>query len=177
MAVGQNAVGTDLYQWDNVPKAVVEGLEGSLNVPVSETVMWTNNITYMLKSENKTTGDRLSIIPEYTLNSTLSWQAREDLSMQTTFTWYGKQQPKKYNYKGQPAVGPETKEISPYSIVGLSATDVTKNVSLTGGVDNLVSTNVCGVRVMPRPQAIWQEPTISPVPVHIPITSRDVRGI
>lgn len=86
MAVGQNAVGTDLYQWDNVPKAVVEGLEGSLNVPVSETVMWTNNITYMLKSENKTTGDRLSIIPEYTLNSTLSWQAREDLSMQTTFT-------------------------------------------------------------------------------------------
>ncbi len=51
---------------------------------------------------------------------------------------YGKQQPKKYNYKGQPAVGPETKEISPYSIVGLSATrDVTKNVSLTGGVDNL----------------------------------------
>ncbi|EGM8156096.1 TPA: FepA family TonB-dependent siderophore receptor [Escherichia coli] len=138
VAVGQNAAGTDLYQWDNVPKAVVEGLEGSLNVPVSETVMWTNNITYMLKSENKTTGDRLSIIPEYTLNSTLSWQAREDLSMQTTFTWYGKQQPKKYNYKGQPAVGPETKEISPYSIVGLSATwDVTKNVSLTGGVDNL----------------------------------------
>jgi ferric enterobactin receptor len=138
VAVGKNAVGTDLYQWDNVPKAVVEGLEGSLNVPVSETVMWTNNITYMLKSENKTTGDRLSIIPEYTLNSTLSWQAREDLSMQTTFTWYGKQQPKKYNYKGQPAVGPETKEISPYSIVGLSATwDVTKNVSLTGGVDNL----------------------------------------
>ena len=177
MAVGQNAVGTDLYQWDNVPKAVVEGLEGSLNVPVSETVMWTNNITYMLKSENKTTGDRLSIIPEYTLNSTLSWQAREDLSMQTTFTWYGKQQPKKYNYKGQPAVGPETKEISPYSIVGLSATwDVTKNVSLTGGVDNLFD-NVCGVRVMPRPRAIWQGPTISPVPGRIPITSRDVRGI
>ncbi|MFP1590977.1 hypothetical protein ACLB1M_07360 [Escherichia coli] len=59
------------------------------------------------------------------------------MSMQTTFTWYGKQQPKKYNYKGQPAVGPETKEIS-HSIVGLSATwDVTKNVSLTGGVDNL----------------------------------------
>ncbi|REB15604.1 TonB-dependent receptor, partial [Staphylococcus pseudintermedius] len=41
-------------------------------------------------------------------------------------------------YKGQPAVGPQTKEISPYSIVGLSATwDVTKNVSLTGCVDNL----------------------------------------
>jgi ferric enterobactin receptor len=69
-------VKTDIYQWENVPKAVVEGLEGTLNVPVSETVNWTNNITYMLQSKNKETGDRLSIIPEYTLNSTLSWQIR-----------------------------------------------------------------------------------------------------
>ncbi|VDR29042.1 Enterobactin outer-membrane receptor [Raoultella terrigena] len=60
-------VKTDIYQWENVPKAVVEGLEGTLNVPVSETVNWTNNITYMLQSKNKETGDRLSIIPEYTL--------------------------------------------------------------------------------------------------------------
>ncbi|PLK56802.1 TonB-dependent siderophore receptor, partial [Klebsiella quasipneumoniae] len=64
--VYQNGKGTDLYQWENVPKAVVEGLEGTLNVPVSETVNWTNNITYMLQSKNKETGDRLSIIPEYT---------------------------------------------------------------------------------------------------------------
>ncbi|HCI6754890.1 TPA: siderophore enterobactin receptor FepA, partial [Klebsiella quasipneumoniae subsp. quasipneumoniae] len=31
--VYQNGKGTDLYQWENVPKAVVEGLEGTLNVP------------------------------------------------------------------------------------------------------------------------------------------------
>ncbi|MCG6527983.1 TonB-dependent receptor, partial [Vibrio parahaemolyticus] len=102
-----NGSGTDLYQWENVPKAVVEGLEGTLNVPVSETVNWTNNITYMLQSKNKKTGDRLSIIPEYTLNSTLSWQVRDDVSLQSTFTWYGKQEPKKYNYKGQPVTGSE----------------------------------------------------------------------
>lgn len=133
-----NGKGTDLYQWENVPKAVVEGLEGTLNVPVSETVNWTNNITYMLQSKNKETGDRLSIIPEYTLNSTLSWQVYQDVSVQSTFTWYGKQEPKKYNYKGQPVSGSEKNEVSPYSILGLSATwDVTKNVSLTGGVDNV----------------------------------------
>ncbi|MFK3705158.1 TonB-dependent siderophore receptor [Klebsiella sp. NPDC088457] len=137
-AIGSNSSGTDIYQWENVPKAVVEGLEGTLNIPVNETVSWTNNITYMLQSKNKTTGDRLSIIPEYTLNSTLSWQVYQDVSVQSTFTWYGKQQPKKYNYKGQPATGSETTEVSPYSIVGLSATwDVNKNVSLTGGVDNV----------------------------------------
>ncbi|AJF72170.1 outer membrane receptor protein [Raoultella ornithinolytica] len=137
--VYQNAAGTDLYKWENVPKAVVEGLEGTLNVPVSETVNWTNNITYMLQSKNKETGDRLSIIPEYTLNSTLSWQVYDDVSVQSTFTWYGKQEPKKYNYKGQPVTGSEKNEVSPYSILGLSATwDVTKYVSLTGGVDNVL---------------------------------------
>ena len=139
--IGHTSAGatqTDIYQWENVPKAVVEGLEGTLNVPVSESVNWTNNITYMLQSKNKETGDRLSIIPEYTLNSTLSWQIQQDVSVQSTFTWYGKQQPKKYNYKGEPVTGSETNEVSPYSIVGLSATwDVTKYVSLTGGVDNV----------------------------------------
>ncbi|MWL72958.1 TonB-dependent receptor, partial [Escherichia coli] len=136
-------VSTDIYQWENVPKAVVEGLEGSLNIPVSDTVNWSNNLTYMLQSKNKETGDRLSIIPEYTLNSTLSWQVHQDVSLQSTFTWYGKQQPKKYNYKGEPATGSEKDEVSPYSIVGLSATwDVTKNVSLTGGVDNLFDKRV-----------------------------------
>ncbi|MBF3299635.1 TonB-dependent receptor, partial [Leptospira borgpetersenii serovar Ballum] len=80
---------TDLYQWENVPKAVVEGLEGTLNLPVTDTIQWSNNLTWMLQSKNKTTGDRLSIIPEFTLNSTLSWQVRDDLSLQSTLTWYG----------------------------------------------------------------------------------------
>ena len=135
---GTGTVTTDIYQWENIPKAVVEGLEGTINVPVSDTVNWTNNMTYMLQSKNKETGERLSIIPEYTVNSTLSWQVQQDFSVQSTFTWYGKQQPKKYNYQGKPASGSETNEVSPYSIVGLSATwDATKNVSLTGGVDNV----------------------------------------
>lgn len=129
---------SNIYKWENVPKAVVEGLEGTLNLPLTDEVMWTNNITYMLQSKNKKTGDRLSIIPEYTLNSTLSYQVREDLSVQSTFTWYGKQTPKKYNYKGEPVTGSEKDQVSPYSIVGLSATwDATKNLSLTAGVDNV----------------------------------------
>ncbi|MBK4714709.1 MULTISPECIES: TonB-dependent siderophore receptor [Tenebrionibacter/Tenebrionicola group] len=136
--LSSNNAGTDIYKWENVPKAVVEGLEGTLNVPVSDTVTWSNNLTWMLQSKNKETGDRLSIIPKYTLNSTLSWQVRGDLSVQSTLTWYGKQQPKRYNYKGQPVSGSELNEVSPYSIVGLSATwEATNNVSLTAGVDNV----------------------------------------
>lgn len=56
----------------------------------------------MIENKNKTTGDYLSVIPKFTVNSTLSWQATQDLSMQSTLTWYGRQKPKKYNYRGKP---------------------------------------------------------------------------
>ncbi len=133
-----NSSGTRIYQWENVPKAVVEGLEGTLNIPVTDTISWNNNMTWMLQSKNKTTGDRLSIIPQFTLNSGVSWQAREDLSLETTFTWYGRQKPKRLDYQGNVVSYPDTREVSPYSIIGASATwDATKNVSITAGIDNL----------------------------------------
>ena len=43
---------------------------------------------------------------------------------------YGKQEPKKYNYKGQPITGSEKNEVSPYSILGLSATGTSPNTSV-----------------------------------------------
>lgn len=130
---------TDIYRWENVPKAVIQGLEGTLNVPVSDTVAWNNNATYMIENKNKTTGDYLSIIPEFTINSTLSWQATQDLSMQSTMTWYGRQKPKKYNYKGEAVSGSEKREVSPYAIFGLSGTYAfSKNISITTGIDNLL---------------------------------------
>ena len=129
---------TDVYLWQNVPKAVVQGLEGTLNIPVSSTISWNNNGTYMIESKNKETGDYLSIIPKFTINSTLSWQATEDLSLQTSMTWYGRQKPKKYNYKGEAVTGSEKNEVSPYAVFGLSGTyTVSKYVSVTTGIDNL----------------------------------------
>jgi ferric enterobactin receptor len=139
LPTGTSSTGTtDVYKWENVPKAVVQGLEGTLNIPVSSTVSWNNNGTYMIESKNKETGDYLSIIPEFTINSTLSWQATEDLSLQSTLTWYGRQKPKKYNYKGEAVTGSEKNEVSPYSVVGMSGTyTATKNVSVTAGIDNV----------------------------------------
>ncbi|MFE8148253.1 TonB-dependent siderophore receptor [Brenneria goodwinii] len=129
---------TNVFQWENIPRALVEGLEGTVNIPVTETLQWNNNLTWMLRSKNKTTGDYLSITPEFTLNSSLNWQATEDLSFLTDLTWYGRQKPKKYNYRGLPASGGELTELSPYAIVGLSSTyRFNKHLSLTGGVNNL----------------------------------------
>lgn len=139
LPTGTSSTGAaDIYKWENVPKAVVQGLEGTLNIPVSESVSWNNNITYMIESKNKETGDYLSIIPKYTLNSTLSWQATQDLSLQSTLSWYGRQKPKKYNYNGAAVTGSETREVSPYAIVGLSGSyDINKYASITLGIDNL----------------------------------------
>ncbi|NDL65846.1 TonB-dependent siderophore receptor [Acerihabitans arboris] len=129
---------SDVYKWENVPKAVVQGLEGTLNFPVTESVAVKNNLTYILQNKNKTTGDYLSIIPEFTANSTVEWQARPDLSVRGSMTWYGRQKPKKYNYKGEAASGSEKREISPYALFGTSATyTVNKYVDVTGGIDNL----------------------------------------
>ncbi|CAM3319555.1 TonB-dependent siderophore receptor [Yersinia entomophaga] len=131
-------VDSDIFQWENVPKALVEGLEGSLTVPVTDDVQWSSNLTYMLKSENKTTGDYLSITPEFTLNSSLSWQATDDLSLMTNVVWYGRQKPKKFDYQGNLVTGTATREVSPYAVFGLSGSyTLTKNVSVTTGIENL----------------------------------------
>lgn len=82
-----------------MPKALVEGLEGNLTVPFTETVEWRSNLTYMLESKNKSTGDYLSITPEFTLNSSLNWQATDDLSLLSTVTWHGRQKPKNMTIK------------------------------------------------------------------------------
>jgi ferric enterobactin receptor len=127
-----------IFQWENVPKALVEGLEGTLTIPLADSLTWNNNFTYMLQSKNKETGDVLSVIPEYTLNSLLDWQAIQDLSLQASVIWYGKQKPKKYDYHGDRVTGSANDELSPYALVGLSGTyKVTRHLSLTAGVDNL----------------------------------------
>ena len=171
--IATSSTGTAVYQWENVPKAVVQGLEGSLNVPVSETVTWSNNATYMIENKNKTTGDYLSVIPKFTVNSTLSWQATQDLSMQSTLTWYGRQKPKKYNYQGKPATGGETREVSPYAVVGASATyDLTKT-SASPPASITCSTNASSAPATRRTWAIRTPArSTSPVQARPPTTNR-----
>lgn len=127
-----------LFQWENIPKALVEGLEGTLSIPLAEQLTWNNNFTYMLQSKNKTTGETLSVTPAYTLNSMLDWQASDDLALQLSVAWYGKQTPKKYDYHGERVTGSGNDQLSPYALVGVSGTyAISKNLSVTAGMDNL----------------------------------------
>nr|WP_232924604.1 TonB-dependent siderophore receptor [Pseudomonas cichorii] len=128
----------NIVPWENIPKAVVEGLEGTLNLPLGTAVDWNTNFTYMIQSENKETGEPLSIIPKYTINSSLDWQVSDPLSLRASVVWYGRQTPGKYGYQGNVLTGDARREISPYALVGLSGSyELTKNLTIGTGINNL----------------------------------------
>ncbi|MCM3181279.1 TonB-dependent receptor, partial [Cytobacillus horneckiae] len=90
--LGYTSSGNNILQWQNGGKAVVEGLEGNLLIPVLRDVLsWRTNATWMLKSESKETGNPLSVIPKYTVNTMLDWQVNDALSANVNWTLYGRQ--------------------------------------------------------------------------------------
>ncbi|MYZ43631.1 FepA family TonB-dependent siderophore receptor [Schauerella aestuarii] len=131
--------GSRVLQWTNSGKAVVEGLEGNLFVPLTNTLDWNTNFTYMLQSKNKDNGEPLSIIPKYTVNSTLDWFYTEQLSFQANVTYFGKQEAPTLNLRtGNESTGDGLQSVSPYALLGLSTGyKVNKNLQFRVGVSNL----------------------------------------
>ncbi|XXN66666.1 TonB-dependent siderophore receptor (plasmid) [Enterobacter ludwigii] len=129
----------NVLRWENGGKAVVEGLEGNLTIPlIADTLEWRSNATYMFRSESKKTGNPLSVIPEFTINSQLEWQATQDLSANINWTQYGRQKPRQNVETNIDASSMTTQEISPYSVFGLNANyDITKNLRANAGINNL----------------------------------------
>lgn len=86
-------IGADTYRllkWENTPQATISGLEGSITW-AKDKARWTNNITYMMKSVDKQTGDPLSLVPNYTWNSVFGYDFNDDWDMNVVFTQYGRQ--------------------------------------------------------------------------------------
>lgn len=128
----------DVFQWENVPKALVQGLEGNLTVPLAQDWLWQTNFTYMIESKNKSTGEALSTIPKYTINSALDWSMNDKWSARAKATIYGKQKPPKYDYNGLALEGQATDTMSPYAIFDLSTQfRYSKNLRFDVGVNNI----------------------------------------
>lgn len=141
--IDSNGNPTDVFQWSNIRRAVVQGLEGNLSLPLGERWRWSTNLTYMIESRNKETGEHLSTIPTYTVNSTLDWQVNPQWSWRARVTLYGRQKGPKYDYYGQRLTGSATDEISPYALLGLSTQySFGKHLRLTAGVDNLLDKRI-----------------------------------
>ncbi|PLP18319.1 TonB-dependent siderophore receptor, partial [Klebsiella pneumoniae] len=118
--LGYTSSGNNILQWQNGGKAVVEGLEGNLLIPVLRDVLsWRTNATWMLKSESKETGNPLSVIPKYTVNTMLDWQVNDALSANVNWTLYGRQKPRQYAEIRNETGTLATTEVGAYSIVGI----------------------------------------------------------
>jgi ferric enterobactin receptor len=137
--VGYASNGYNILRWENGGKAVVEGLEGNLTIPlVRDTLEWRTNATYMFRSESKKTGNPLSVIPEFTINSQLDWQVTDKLDANINWTQYGRQKPRQYAEIRNEVGAISNREISPYSIFGLNVNyDITKNLRANAGINNL----------------------------------------
>jgi len=131
--------GRRVLQWENSGKAVVQGVEGNLFVSLSQDLDWNTNLTYMIESKDKKTGEPLSIIPKYTLNTMLDWYATEQLSLQVSGTYYGKQTPPEHNLRANRPLDKSVQQpVDPYGIVGLSGGyEFTKHLSVRVGINNL----------------------------------------
>jgi ferric enterobactin receptor len=136
---GASAYGTAwVMKWENATDAVVSGFEGNLLIPVARKVNWINNFTYMVQNKDKQKHQPLSIIPKYTVNTTLDWQATEKLSFVLTGTFYGKQKPRTLTTRNAAATGNELNVRKAYNLWGISAGYAfDKNWRLRGGVSNL----------------------------------------
>ncbi|HWJ70560.1 MAG TPA: FepA family TonB-dependent siderophore receptor [Sphingobium sp.] len=133
-----NGTAVNIFQWANAPKAVVEGVEGNLLVPITKGVSFNTNVTYMIQNKNKTTGELLAVVPEYTINSTLDWQVTDQISLLATFTRYGKQVPNGVMWGNTEPTEEQLTPRKPYNLVGLNANfRVTDNFRLGAGVSNL----------------------------------------
>ncbi|WP_371820217.1 FepA family TonB-dependent siderophore receptor [Verticiella alkaliphila] len=131
--------GARVLQWENTGKALVEGVEGNVFIPLSPSLDWNTNVTYMIESKDKATGEPLSIIPEFTVNSTLDWQINDQWGAQASLTWYGKQVSPTYTARRNVEI-PEAnrQDVKPYATVGLSTNyRVNRNLRFAVGVNNL----------------------------------------
>ncbi|WP_400589723.1 TonB-dependent siderophore receptor [Pseudomonas aeruginosa] len=131
--------GRRVTQWENSDKALVEGFEGNFFRELSPGLEWNTNLTLMFKNDDRDTGEPLSVIPKYTLNSTLDWQATEKLSLQLSGTYYGKQEAPKYNYRTQENFSAEAqRDLDAYGLMDVSAGYAfTRNYSVRVGVNNI----------------------------------------
>jgi ferric enterobactin receptor len=124
--------------WENATDAVISGYEGNLLIPLAPNLRWINNFTYMVENKDKQKRQPLSIVPKYTVNTTLDWQATDKLSLLLTGTFYGEQKSRTINNRNQSETGNSLSKRKAYDLWGVSmgyAFD--KNTHAHFGISNL----------------------------------------
>ena len=148
-----------IFQWDNIPDSRVQGLEGSFAMQVREDLDFAINGTYMIESSQQLEIDGgvrsdgtvlparsievpLSLVPEYTINASMSWDVNDRFTLIPSLTHYGKISAA----ESSAAVGIEAsddEDRDPYTLVNLGMTYTFDNgFDLKAGVTNVFNTEI-----------------------------------
>lgn len=114
----------------NIEEAKTSGVEMSFGVPITPTVTFSGNATYMIESENTTTGEALLWTPEWTANALVEWQTTNQLTTYVSAQYLGKQLYSSVNAESRFAEANTTVDVG-----GNYA--VNKNLTLRAGVQNV----------------------------------------
>lgn len=137
------ATDRSIFQWDNQGEAIVEGLEGFVQVPVTDNVRWSSNITGNIRSERKDNGEPLSLIPKFTVNTGVDWDITPQWNAGFDVSYYGAiEAPTISATTGDDSDDPLL-DREPYAIANVSTRyDLTKAITVGAGVKNLFDTGV-----------------------------------
>jgi outer membrane receptor for ferrienterochelin and colicins len=114
----------------NIEEAKTSGVEVSFGLPVTPVITFSGNTTYMIESENTTTGEALLTTPEWTANAMLEWKVNKALTTFVSAQYLGKQL-----YTSTDA---ESRFAEANTTVDLGANyAVNKKLTLRAGVENL----------------------------------------
>ncbi|MGB6824207.1 MULTISPECIES: FepA family TonB-dependent siderophore receptor [unclassified Psychrobacter] len=137
------ATNRSIFQWDNQGEAIVEGLEGFVQVPVTDNVSWSSNITGNIRSERKDNGEPLSLIPKFTVNTGVDWDITPQWNAGFDVSYYGTIEAPTISVTTGEDSGDPLLDREPYAIANVSTRyDLTKAITVGAGIKNLFDEGV-----------------------------------
>ena len=133
-----NATNRSIFQWENQGEAIIEGLEGFVKVPVTDTVSWTTNLTGNIRSERKDNGEPLSLIPKFTMNSNVNWDITPRWNTDVGVSYYGTIEAPDVSVTTGDALDTLKLDRKPYAIANVSTRyNLTDGLTVGAGIKNL----------------------------------------
>uniref|UniRef100_A5WFI8 TonB-dependent receptor, plug n=1 Tax=Psychrobacter sp. (strain PRwf-1) TaxID=349106 RepID=A5WFI8_PSYWF len=144
IGAGINRVAVDsatkrsVFQWENQGKAIIEGLEGFVKVPVTDNILWSTNLTGNIRSERKDNGEPLSLIPKYTVNSNINWDITPRWNADFGVSYYGAIEAPEVSVTTGDELTTLKLDREPYALANISTRyNLTDMITVGAGIKNL----------------------------------------